>query len=209
MIVDDHRLFAEAMGSILQSLGMDVVELPTSAGGAVSAVERHRPDLVLMDIGLPDRSGIAAGRDILERFPRTKVVALTGLDDPDVLKESMNVGFHGYLTKDTPVVQFVRSVESALEGQVVLPGRLARRAAEGRREAARPPSALTSREREVLGLLVEGLGSDDIARRLSISSNTVRTHVQNVLTKLQAHSRLEAAAIAVRQGLVSPSGSAR
>jgi len=204
LIVDDHVLFAEAIRPTLESLGMTVVAVATTGADGLEFARRLRPDLILVDIGLPDESGLVTGRRILGEFPEAKVIALTALDSPSAVREAMRVGFHGYLTKDTPVSRFASSLRTVLDGQVVLPRRLV--SAVGRRRdddgSALLAAQLTAREREVLGLLAEGLGGTDIARRLGISTNTVRTHIQSILTKLQVHSRLEAAAFALRRGLV-------
>jgi two-component system nitrate/nitrite response regulator NarL len=171
------------------------------------AAERDRPDLALVDIGLPDRSGIAVGRDLLERWPGMTVVVVTALDDGHLVREALRVGFAGYLTKDTASGQFVRSLQSILDGQLVVPRKLANAAngAHGDDEAVRKTvSRLTEREREVLRLLADGASSEAIAEAFSITVNTARTHIQNVLTKLQVHSRLEAATFAVRHGLARP-----
>lgn len=207
VIVDDHVLFAEAIRPVLSSNGMDVLEVVTTAGGAMEAVTREGPDLVLMDLVLPDESGVEVGRRILERCPGTRVVAVTALSDARLLQEAIKAGFHGYVTKDTPVSRFVDSIRAAMSGDIVVPHRLAARAAGARSrnesDASLLAEQLTPRERDVLALLVEGAQSEDIAAVLSISPNTVRTHIQNILTKLQVHSRLEAAAFAVRCGLVT------
>jgi two-component system, NarL family, nitrate/nitrite response regulator NarL len=160
--------------------------------------------VILLDLGLPDRSGLAVGREILESWPEAKLMVLTALDDPKAVEEASRAGFRGYLTKDTPVSRFVSSIEAIVAGQEVFPHRFA--------QATRRPgsndsvwlliSQLTPREREVLGLLVEGADGRTIAARLGISRNTVRTHVQSILTKLQVHSRLEAATLAVRHRVV-------
>jgi DNA-binding NarL/FixJ family response regulator len=206
LIVDDHKLFAEAIRSALEEAGVDVVDVATTAHETLIAVSRHEPDLVLMDLGLPDANGFEVGQKLLERDPDVKVLIVTAVADPDLVRDSVGAGFSGYVTKDTPIVQFVSSVRAALAGDVVLPRSLARRAVGVRspeEEDARKRAAhLTEREREVLTHLTEGASSEDIAAALHISLNTVRTHIQNTLTKLQVRSRLEAAAFAVRFGLV-------
>ncbi len=208
LIVDDHTLFAEAMRVTLQGEGIRTVEVATTGAAAIDAVAAHQPDVVLLDLGLPDRSGLAVGSDILAAWPRVKVLALTALDDPSAVKEALRLGFHGYVTKDTPAKKFVGAVLSALEGQVVVPHRLASRAVGARSSrdgtVALMADQLTYRELDVLRLLAEGVRGEEIASRLGISRNTVRTHVQNILTKLQVHSRLEAATFAVRHGIVDP-----
>jgi two-component system, NarL family, nitrate/nitrite response regulator NarL len=197
-------LFAEAIRSALEDAGMDAVGVVTSGRAALAHLEDDRPDVVLLDVGLPDRSGLAVGREILESWPEAKLMVLTALDDPKAVEEAMRAGFRGYLTKDTPVSRFVSSIEAIVAGQVVFPHRFARTA---QRAGSGDSvwlliSQLTPREREVLGLLVEGADGRTIATRLGISRNTVRTHVQSILTKLQVHSRLEAATLAVRHRVV-------
>jgi two-component system nitrate/nitrite response regulator NarL len=183
---------------------MDTVAVATSGRSALAYLEDDRPDLILLDLGLPDRSGLAVGRDILEWWPEAKLVVVTALDDQKAVEEAMRAGFSGYLTKDTPVSRFVRSIEAIVDGQAVFPHRSTQG---GRRTGSGDSvwlliSQLTPREREVLGLLVEGADGRTIAERLGISRNTVRTHVQSILTKLQVHSRLEAATLAVRHRVV-------
>lgn len=208
VIVDDHTLFAEAVRATLEVRGIQVVAVAANGAAALEAVRSHRPDLVLMDLGLPDRSGLAVGAEIVEEWPGTKVLALTALDDPRAVKEAMRSGFHGYVVKDIPAAKFVDAVLATLGGQAVVPHRLAARSVGARstteRAVALMADQLTYRELDVLRLLAEGLPGDVIARKLGISRNTVRTHVQNVLTKLQVHSRLEAATFAVRHGIVDP-----
>lgn len=209
LIVDDHKLFAEAISSALSGNGHGMVVLPvaTTAKDGLAAASSERPDVVLLDLGLPDGSGVDVGRKILDRCQGVTLLAVTALTDPHMLRETLKVGFHGYLTKDTPIARFVESIHAATNGHVVLPHRLAARAVGARspeeRDAGLLAEQLTNRERRVLEMLVEGARSDMVAKRLSISPNTVRTHIQNILTKLQVHSRLEAAAFAVKHGLVA------
>ena len=147
------------------------------------------------------------GQTIRERFPQVRVVALTALNDARAVQEALRAGFSGYLTKDTAVPQLVSAIQAARDGQIVMPPQLARRAtgivSNEDVEASLLAEQLTRREREILTLLVRGLSGDEIAARLHISPNTVRSHVQNILSKLGVHSRLEAAAFAVRHDLVS------
>jgi two-component system nitrate/nitrite response regulator NarL len=203
VIVDDHKLFAEAVEVALGNIGMSVEGIATTAEEGLRLARRVRPDIVLVDIGLPDRSGLSLGRSILDELPETKVLALTALDDTRTMEEAQRLGFAGYLTKETPIAHFAQSLQTAMDGQHVV-SRPARWTRDGDREGQVRLLAdqLTSRELEVLSLLVEGMRGPEIARELSISKNTVRTHTQSILTKLQVHSRLEAATFAIRHRLV-------
>jgi two-component system nitrate/nitrite response regulator NarL len=197
-------LFAEAVQVAIQDLGVSVTRVVTTGEEAIAEADRDLPDVIFMDIGLPDQSGLVAGRKILERHPEAKVIALTALSDRASVDEALRLGFVGYLTKDTPVARFVNAIRSAMDGHLVLPQRLSpvRRRSGAEREVALMASQLTPREREVLTLLVQGADGRRAASTLGISLNTIRTHVQSILTKLQVHSRLEAATFAVRHGIV-------
>jgi DNA-binding NarL/FixJ family response regulator len=208
LIVDDHRLFAEAIAQSLAAMGFADVEVVPTGRDARIAVRERCPDLVLLDIGLPDDHGIALGRDLMEGFPGMKVVALTAREDDRSVQDALRSGFDGYLTKNSEPAQFRRALESIADGQTVFPHRLVRRPGSSNGHASHDAflaEHLTAREIEVLQLLAEGASSREIAERLGVSPNTVRTHVQGILSKLQVHSRLEAAAFAVRLDLVKRS----
>jgi DNA-binding NarL/FixJ family response regulator len=160
---------------------------------------------VLVDLGLPDQSGLVVGKEIREVAPEAKILILTALNDPRLVEEAQRSGFDGYLSKDTPVPQFAAAVQAVFDGRSVFPNGGSAHRSNGS-YADLLAQQLTSREREVLSLLVEGLGGEAIAKRLGVSGNTVRTHVQNILSKLQVHSRLEAATFAVRHGVVEVGG---
>jgi len=210
LIIDDHTLFSEVLKRALEGQGIDVVGLALTGKEGIHAVRHSCPEVAFVDLGLPDLSGLAVGQAILETCPEIKVVALTAIEDPRTVKEALRVGFHGYVTKYIPVQRLIQALDSVLGGHVVVPQRLASEAAEARNpedEAVELlAKQLTPREREVLVLLVEGASGQMIARRLGISPNTVRTHVQSILMKLQVHSRLQAATFAVRHRLVAVPG---
>jgi DNA-binding NarL/FixJ family response regulator len=207
MIVEDHLLLAESIASVLRDRGVDVVAIARRGREAVALAKQQRPNVVLMDIGLPDMDGIDAGREIMEALPGTRLLAITSLESPDVAQDAMLSGFHGYVRKHEPPSELIRSILSVASGQAVMPLDAARRMARGTaqpRSASAAAARLTSRELDVLALLVEGADSERIAQRLFLSRNTVRSHVKNILTKLRVHSRLEAAAYAIRTGIVKP-----
>lgn len=201
--MDDHRLFADAIRVTLTEMGMTVLGVYTTADSGLAGAREHRPDMVLLDLGLPDRSGLDLGRDILQELPETKVVALTALEDEKSVQDALRAGFHGYLTKQTEADLFRRALRSVQDGQAVFPHWLGTPVSRGERSGSQlMAEQLTTRECEVLQLLAEGASSGQIAEQLHVSPNTVRTHVQGILSKLQVHSRLEAAAFAVRHQLV-------
>jgi two-component system nitrate/nitrite response regulator NarL len=204
LIVDDHRLFAEAITWPLEDLGMRVV-IASNKLDATDAASMHRPSLVLMDIGSSGVNGLEAVEDIKRLVPEARVVALTGVNDQRIVKEALRRGFHGCVAKDARMEQFAVSIKAVMNGELVVPPLPTKRGIGGQSEEERFASSLaaqlTPREQDVLRLLVEGVSSATIARRLSISANTVRSHVQSILPKLQVHSRLELAAFVVRNGL--------
>jgi len=162
----------------------------TNGRDALAVSRREEPEIVLMDLGLDDVDGLAVGRAILSERPTTKVVALTARRDKRALDEATASGFYGYVSKDVPLPRFVALFRRILSGHPtapVVPGSRSRQPADA-------VAQLSARERTVLELLREGLSTEAIARRLAVSKNTVRTHVQRILMKLQVHSRLEAVA---------------
>jgi two-component system nitrate/nitrite response regulator NarL len=210
LIVDDHVLFAEAIQMAMVEEDLELIGIvsdPAEVEDRLVDPER-RPDVILMDIGLPGESGLQVGARVVKVYPEIRVIALTALSDRKILEEAMRVGFSGFLTKDTHISRLVAAIRLVAEGEVIIPKKLARGMGTGfgspeDRNAALLASQLTDRELQVLELLVEGASSEIIANRINVSRNTVRTHVQSILGKLGVHSRLEAAAFAVRHGLVS------
>ena len=184
---------------------MEVVGVAGDAQQALEDWRRTRAEVVLVDLGLPGEDGIAVGKRILEEGPETKVLIVSALNDAKVVGDALRAGFSGYLTKDTPLSHLLTQMEAVVRGEIVVQARLAAGATEKRseeqRHAAFLAELLSTRELEVLALLAEGAGSGQMAKRLGISPNTVRTHVQSILMKLQVHSRLEAATFASKYGL--------
>jgi two-component system, NarL family, nitrate/nitrite response regulator NarL len=208
LIADAHRLFADVVASALEDLGARVVDRVGTGADAIAVVLREEPDVVLVDLGLPDVPGIEAGRAILEARPDTVLVALAASDDRRESAIALRAGFRGYVPKHAHLRSVVKVIRHGLDGRVVVipPSSPSTSTVDHDSPASLMASGLTIREREVLALIVAGAGSVEIADRLNISTNTVRTHVQGILTKLQVHSRLEAAAFAVRHGLLEGKG---
>jgi DNA-binding NarL/FixJ family response regulator len=204
VICDDHRVVADGLAAVLaQQPGIEVVDVTGSAADAVEAVREHEPDVVLMDYSLPDGNGADATRQVKEVHPETKVVMLTSFADEDTLIASIEAGCSGFVPKHKGTADVTLAVRLAADGEaVVSPEMLAMLLPRLTRSRRGLGSDLTRREREVLELLSEGASKDRIGERLFLSPNTVRNHIQSVLTKLGAHSRLEAVAVAAREGLI-------
>ncbi|MCU1493081.1 MAG: response regulator transcription factor [Acidimicrobiaceae bacterium] len=208
LVVDDHATFAEALRHVLSAEDdIEVVAIATEVGEAERAAQATRPDVALVDhrIGLDD--GVELVRALQRCVPATKLVMLTATDDDTTVLEALEAGCAGYLLKDSPLEVVVAAVRSAARGDAVIhPALLARLLPRFREREQSAPRAglLTDRELAVLRLLAGGRPNAAIASELLISVNTVRNHVQNILTKLGAHSKLEAVAKARDSGLLGP-----
>ncbi len=204
VIIDDHRMFAESLGRLLSDQSdIEVVATVGDGDAGLEAVRRHQPRVVLLDNVLPGRTGVEVAADIREALPDTMVVMLTGAVDDRVLLGAIDVGCSGFLTKDHAAAAVVDAVRSAAQGDVLIPPVLLARLLPQLNRAHRGlGSDLSNRELEVLDLLATGAANKEIATSLSLSVNTVRNHVQQVLVKLGAHSKLEAVATAVREGII-------
>lgn len=205
LIVNENTLVSQAMRSVLESHDFEVSLCAYALhvrGEQPGTPASGRPDVALVDIRVPDSGGIEAGRRIIRDHPLAKVLALTAQEDAGALAAASQAGFHGWVLKDGSVSQLVGSIRGVLEGRIAQPLRGTQRPGKlqspEERDAALLAQHLTRREREVLSLLVEGETSQSISHSLSLSPHTVRTHIQNILTKLQVHSRFEAASFAVR-----------
>ena len=210
LLVDDHRLILESLARVLdQEPDINIVGTATTVSEA-KEVAREPVDVVLMDYWLPDGTGVEATRTIKARWPSSRIIMLTAVDDDETVLESIQAGADGYLTKDKDIDDVVATVRAANAGATLLPRdvivTIAKRVAESRdRQAERTPvESLTPRELEVLKALVEGLSTPSICERLVITPNTLRTHVQNIMGKLHVHSKLEAVSFALRYKLVDP-----
>lgn len=204
LLVEDHQMVAQGIVELVGAeADLEIVAVEGTVAGAEEAANRLRPDVVLMDYRLPDGDGVEATRRIRAVAPGSAVVMVTSVASESVLLGAIDAGCAAFVLKDSPVQDVIDATRAAGRGEAVIaPSLLARLLPRLRRTSAAAPTALTDREQEVLELLADGLSSQAIAERLFLSLNTVRNHVQNILTKLGAHSRLEAVATAVRAGLV-------
>lgn len=209
LLVDDHALFRAGIASLLRAWGMEVVGQANDGDEALAKARALQPDLILMDINLPGRNGLEATRLIKAELPNVRIVMVTVSDDDSDLFEAIKAGAEGYLLKNMSEDEFSRTLTSVANDEPPLSAGLARKIL---REFSRPSRAdrthgsdddLTEREREVLQLLSDGRSTNrEIAASLSISQNTVSFHMKNILAKLHLKNRTQAAAYAIRAGLV-------
>ena len=210
LIADDHALFRDGLRSLLQSQGHEVVGEAGNGRQAVELAASLQPDLVLMDVSMPELDGVAATRALTDAHPDLKVVMLTASEHNETLFDAIKAGAQGYLLKNLEADEFFSLLDRASRGEPALTPALARKLLqELARPAAAPavpapaaPDALTEREREVLELMVEGVTSNrKLATRLNLSENTVKFHVRNILDKLRLHNRAQAVGYAMRHGM--------
>jgi DNA-binding NarL/FixJ family response regulator len=211
LIADDHALFRDSLRSLLTARGVEVVGEASNGREAVTLAKKLQPDVVLMDLAMPEVDGLAATRLLSAEQPGVKVVVLTAADDDAMLFEAIKSGAQGYILKNLESDQFFTLLEGVARGEPALTPSLARKVLQ---EFARPsaasrraedPDALTDREQEVLELMVTGVTSNRrLAAQLGISENTVKFHVRNILDKLHLHNRAEVVGYALRHGIVDP-----
>ena len=207
LIADDHALFRDGLRSLLQAEGHEVVGEAKNGREAVALANELSPDLVLMDLQMPELDGIAATKLIVAALPQMKVVILTASEEEAKLFEAIKSGAQGYLLKNLEAEAFFEMLGRAHRGEPALTPQLARKLlqefAKPQEPAAAPQDQLTAREREVLELMVEGVTSNRrLAKRLNLSENTVKFHVRNILDKLRLHNRAEVVGYALRHGMV-------
>ncbi|GAA4062865.1 DNA-binding NarL/FixJ family response regulator [Nonomuraea soli] len=212
LIVDDHQMIRHGLAMTLTTEhDIEVVGEASDGLEAVEMADRLLPDVVLMDVRMPRRSGIEATRGIKSSVPSTRIIMLTVSDEEEDLFEAIKAGATGYLLKDVQLDEVPDAVRGVHEGQSLINPAMAAKlinefASMSRKEAERPPQLpvprLTEREMEVLRLVAKGMNNREIAKQLFISENTVKNHVRNILDKLQLHSRMEAVVYAVRERML-------
>jgi DNA-binding NarL/FixJ family response regulator len=204
LVCDDHRLLADGLGALLGlQPDIEVVGIAGSVAEVVAVAASRRPDVVLMDYDLPDGTGVDATRTVLESSPATRVVILTSFADEAVLLGAIHAGATGFVTKHSDSPALADAVRLAAAGESVIPPDLLSRLLPRLRGDARPAGmTATDRELEILARVADGATNLEIARDLHLSPNTVRNHLARLYARLGARSRLQAVAIAVREGLL-------
>jgi DNA-binding NarL/FixJ family response regulator len=213
LIADDHTLFRDGLRSLLKVAGHEVIGEAKNGRQAIELAHKLSPDIVLMDVSMPEMDGITATRQLTAELPSVKVVILTASEDDAKLFEAIKAGAQGYLLKNLEAEDFFAMLERTSQGEPALTASLARKllqefakpveAAEPAPAADDDPDSLTAREREVLELMVGGTTSNrKLAKQLGVSENTVKFHVRNILDKLRLHNRAQAVGYALRNKIV-------
>ena len=209
VICDDHRVFADALTSVLEGRGYEVVECTDAAEAGAFAVAEHRPDLYLLDQGcgrvdLDEADGFDGIEAVRAASPNTRVVVVSGSSDPQATERARAAGAHGVVGKNRPLEDILTAIATVAGGasvfhELAAADRSNRTTGPARRAESRA-NRLTSREREILDRLVQGQATATLARELGVTYATARTHIQRLLAKLGVHSKLEAVAVVVAEG---------
>jgi DNA-binding NarL/FixJ family response regulator len=199
LIADDHEVVREGLRIALsRSARIRVVGEAADGTAAVAMTERRRPDVVIMDLRMPDMDGLEATELLLEKVPETAVLIFTAYGERSLLQRGLESGARGYILKEAPHETLVRAIEKVAAGETYVDPGLMAEFVSGRAQA----EILTPREREILQLLADGMSNADVAEKLFISQETVKSHVRHILAKLEADTRTQAVAIALREAMI-------
>ncbi|HUS69268.1 MAG TPA: response regulator transcription factor [Anaerolineae bacterium] len=204
MIVDDHDMVRRGLSAFLMAMkDLQLVGEARNGREALEICDSARPDVILMDLVMPEMSGAEASREIRARCPEVQIIALTSFEDKELVQDALRAGAISYLLKNVSADDLAEAIRAAHAGRPTLAPEAAQALIQTATEGLSPGNELTPREREVLALLVEGLTNPEIAERLVISRSTAKAHVSNILSKLGASNRAEAVSLALQQKLVS------
>jgi NarL family two-component system response regulator LiaR len=204
MLVDDHTMVRRGLATFL--MVFDDLELAGEAASGEDALQlcaQVLPDVVLMDMVMPDMDGVTATRAIRQQFPKVQVIALTSFKEEGLVQNALQAGAVGYLLKDVSADELAGAIRAAHAGRATLAPEAAQALVHAASQAPPPGFDLTERELAVLALMVEGLNNTEIAARLVVSPSTIKSHVSHILAKLGVASRTEAVALAVRHGVIT------
>jgi DNA-binding NarL/FixJ family response regulator len=199
LLADDHEVVREGLRlAILRSPHVRVVGEAADGETAVALAERRRPDVIVMDLRMPGMDGIEATEEIMRRVPDAKVLIFTAYSERALLQRGLESGARGYILKEAPHETLLRAIEKVAAGETFVDPALMSALTQSRGGT----DVLTAREREILQLLADGMSNVDVAGQLFISQETVKSHVRHILTKLEADTRTQAVAIALRDAMI-------
>ncbi len=210
VLVDDHEVVRQGLRMLLENeVDLDIVGEADTASDAIMLAAQLKPDVVLMDIGLPDMTGIEATREVKRISPETSVIALTIFEDEEYFFKMLDAGANGYVPKRAAPEELITAIHVAYQGEVYLYPSMAKILVKdflggGQKRDKDYLNGLTSREQEVLVLLAEGESNAEIGDTLNISPKTVARHRENIMAKLNLHSRTELVKYAIRKGIIEP-----
>lgn len=205
ILADDHAIFRQGLRALLQNeREMEIVAESSTGHGTVQLVEQHRPDVVVMDIGMPDMNGLQATTLIHSRFPDARVLILSMSGDEETVEQAIDAGISGYLVKDTVADELISAIREIHRGNAYFSPSISRILLEQKRNAprARSDDGLTQREIQILQFVADGRTTKEIAHFLGISSKTVDNHRQQIMTKLNIHDMVSLTRYALSKGLV-------
>jgi NarL family two-component system response regulator LiaR len=204
MLVDDHGMVRRGLAAYLKNdPDLELVGEARNGQEALQMCEQIQPDVILMDLIMPELGGVAATRIIRKRWPQIQVIALTSFQEKELVQDALQAGAIGYLLKNVSGDYLAEAIRSACAGRPTLAPEAVQALVQPTDPESRPGHDLTRRERQVLALLVKGLSNPEIAERLTISRSTARAHVSNILSKLGVSRRGEVIALAIQHKLVT------
>ena len=207
VVADDHPLVRHGIKTVFEAYDdIDLVAEAENGKEAMEMVEKHSPDIVLMDLVMPVLDGVEATVQLLNRHPDLKIIVLTSFNDMDLIKKSLKAGAISYILKNISGALLVKTIRDIYKGKFILSPQVTKILLSEVRDSPDENFKLTVREKEILTLVVEGLSNKEISKRLFLSNSTVQFHVSNVLSKLRVSKRTEAVYVALKQKLVKLPG---
>jgi DNA-binding NarL/FixJ family response regulator len=201
VLIEDHQALREGLGLLLDRAGIEVLATAGTAREGEALIERHDPDVALIDIRLGEESGIDLTARLIDHDPDRRIVLYTGSNDIELLISGLDSGARGYALKDGTQSELTTALKTVAEGGTYVDPRL--HPALLSRRATQTQKSLSKREREIMDLLAQGLTGEQVAARLFLSPETIKTHIRNAMNKLEANTRVHAIAIALREGFIS------
>lgn len=205
LVADDHPVVREGLTSFLRSIDdMELVGEASNGIEAVEACEQLQPDVILMDLIMPEMDGVEATGKITTRYPNVHVLMLTTFVDETQIQNALRAGATGYMLKNASVQELLAAIRAAFHGETTLAPGAVKALIKSKAQKPAPNFNLKERELEILGFMVAGLTNSEIAYRMELSPSTVKFHVSTILTKLNVKSRTEAVALAMQHNLIAP-----